>query len=436
KEAINEEKKEKAKTKSKRKSKKKKSEVVEDLLQEAPAEQDNVPEEPTLPEFPEAEPELTDAPELSPEDFFPEPEAPEDFDPDDMIDRLLEAQLEKQIDEAIERQVEKSKQKQIVDRVKAEQTPQEAPRTETRKQAIQAQQAPVRVLAHSWLKELAGKWVEKDGQRVFEREEEQGLPVYQKYYDREGNEVPITSIFQTDDNVHLIINTPLVKVGDKVRLVVDNDFPYSTQAGWTPTDEHNYIINIYLTDSRGRRKGKPIAQLPAADGPTATDGDRELRQLVLKSRGQSFLTEITGKNVGDHVRTTPTNSLIVLEQDYYQDEDGNWIFGKTPYKPIMGYIDVHGTIRFPRASEMNGVNDSIMERLSEVPYFDRSNELYPGVQFIARTTPTGSFRIAQIHARKLNEAEIKWIRENLYELFSTGRTEELREVINLSSRGS
>src|SRR5690606_15148152 len=173
------------------------------------------------------------------------------------------------------------------------------------------------------------------------------------------------------------INTPLVAPGMDVVLKVENDFEYTVTKGFKPKDPKHYVINIYLTDSKGRAKGKPIAQLPSADGPTATDGDRQLRQRVLSAKGMRLKSRIVDKNLGNFTHTELRNSIRVLEVDYHK-EGSEWKFGKTPYKPILGYSDGQGILRFPKVEIMDGVSPGVIREINKLAGVERPKDIAPG----------------------------------------------------------
>src|SRR5690606_14216946 len=183
---------------------------------------------------------------------------------------------------------------------------------------------------------------------------------------------------------------------------------------------------------KGRAKGKPIAQLPSADGPTATDGDRQLRQRVLSAKGMKLKSRIVDKNLGNFTHTELRNSIRVLEVDYYK-EGSEWKFGKTPYKPILGYSDGQGILRFPKVEIMDGVSPGVIREINKLAGVERPKDVAPGSIVVARTNPKGGFRVAQLHPRKINSTEVQWVKNNIVQFLAEGRLPELRQVVNITA---
>lgn len=319
----------------------------------------------------------------------------------------------------------------VIDRLEGEEPNSSTPQNSLDEKTDMEKEKPVsnthQSNAHSWLKEVAGSW--KEGK--FEPEvDANGIPIVQEYTNNDtGEAVPITEVFATDNNGILLVNTPVIGVGTRVVLRVDDDFKYTVTPGFKPTGDHNRFINIYRADKSGKAYGKPIAQLASADGPTATDGDRQLREEVLKTG--RVLTTITDKNLGDFLRSSFMNDIRVLESDYHIDENGDWKLGITPYKPILGFVGTQGTVNFPNMELMQGTNPRVIDEVMKLDKVERPKSIYAGTVVVARTNPKGGYRVAQLHPRKLNSNEIDWLRQNIAEFVRDGRISELREIINI-----
>ena len=121
----------------------------------------------------------------------------------------------------------------------------------------------------------------------------------------------------------------MIQPGMKVTLKVENDFPFTITPGFKPTSQDNFVINAYVEGH-----SKPVFQLPSADNKHLEDNKKGNAKLVEQLRKKVIAagkleTTISDKSFGDVRKSDVSNSLEVLQFDYYQDENNNWKLGKT-----------------------------------------------------------------------------------------------------------
>ena len=102
---------------------------------------------------------------------------------------------------------------------------------ERENQAVESPVTPKSIpdVAKTVLKENEGRWVTNDdGRRVFiEERNSDGTKVPAMYTNQEtGERVPVTEVFETDENNRLLVNTPNVLPGTRVRIVREPNWTY------------------------------------------------------------------------------------------------------------------------------------------------------------------------------------------------------------------
>lgn len=271
------------------------------------------------------------------------------------------------------------------------------------------------------------------------------VPAWLKEVNNDGSKTQYTNnitnqtatadqIFATDKHGNLLGNTPLVAVGQKVTLKVENDFPWVLTPGFKPTSVDNQVINVYVEGVQ-----KPIKQLPSADNPKNT---AEAKSVIKKLRDAviakgTLETTIVGKNIGTQRVAQALNSLEALESDY-TNTNGTWELNHIPHNPVLGVVDFNGNVVVERAAAMQGMDDKFIERLNAVQMKMLSADLrkMAGNAVTFRTSPDGSLRITALDARVLSEAEAKWVTDNIVQLINEDQLERLGEVLHLQVSGT
>lgn len=294
------------------------------------------------------------------------------------------------------------------------------------------------------LKQLAGKWVNGEFEVALD---ENKVPIEQEYFDNQtGKLVPLSEVFDSDSYGNLTINTPNTKEGDEVVLkVVDNGKDkrarFSLTPGFIPTGEHNYVIQVFRVDKAGRAYPKPLTELPSGDSPQGNDPATlsKLRQAVLSSPNGIFSTTISSHSIGNVRIASAPHSLEIFTHDYKFDEDLEvWAYGKLEHKPIIAVSKLNNDIATPNIDRMKGVPNNIKVAIKETEIRDRGGkELHPGMRFVYRTNAQGNQQLVQLEGRKLNEAEITWLKKNMITYFQSGDIGSLEEVLYVrkSSQG-
>lgn len=290
------------------------------------------------------------------------------------------------------------------------------------------------------LKQVAGEWVGTGANRKFEPTlDELGIPVPATYYHTNGNAVTAEDIFETDPNTgRLIFDSPLVKAGDKVLLIVENPdvFPYTLTRGFKPTNRDESVINVYRLKEDGSKMDKPMTQLPT--GTEKGKGGNNLSLLVdLRNKviqeGQ-VITTIVSKNVGDVRRSSVPHTLEILKHDYVEN-NGKFSWKQTPYRPILAIAGEENKLYFGEAYSMSGVDQSIQNKIAKVEEMERSNTLPEGARFVLRTNPVGNLQLVQLEGRLLNVAEKDWLKNNMSDFLENGDLGTLAEVLHVKERG-
>lgn len=281
-----------------------------------------------------------------------------------------------------------------------------------------------RIGVASKIKEYQGK---RDEQGNFIKSEEinpsTGLPNLEVYKNYNTDEVgTIYDVLATDDNGQLIVNTPLLKSGDTIELVVMNGFLWLQGENNTfrPSSADNYIINGYALDEKGERLyDKPVLQLSNSDKfkqDTKEQKDlRQLRSLAISANDQRYKTKISSKSIGALRLTTISKSLDVLEFDYVQSKDKSWNFRKISHAPVLAVINQDGVLQLDAIPAMNGMDNTTKSRLQDslgrIEQQDLDNAR--GGVVVFRTAADGSFRPVVLDSRKLNDQEQGWVKDNL-----------------------
>ncbi len=330
----------------------------------------------------------------------------------------------------------------VVQRLEVEKPGEEVTPIETVTAAQEEQAASIEGLkensAKTVLKEIAGKYETINGKEVFIIEQNPDTtPKRQEYFYAEdtahNNPVAVTKVFDATDETILTVNTPLVSIGDEVIIKIEPNWPF-----WKTTDRESVVMNIYRTDKNGKLIGKPLTQIPSSKNKkTSTEASRRLRNLVNDSGSQIVRTKITYKNFGDLLAlrnedgTRLQNSLAVLESDMVQTENG-WQVAKTPYNPILAYVNSSSLVTTPAVETMQGVDRTVLDRLAKMDPITRA---MPGTAMVLRTTPAGGFGFAQIDPRTVTVEEVGWLKENLATYLFEKRYSDLKTLIDIPSIG-
>lgn len=307
----------------------------------------------------------------------------------------------------------KSQVDELLDRVDIEQKVGKVPAsTEQKDKDAEATESRQRTTVPAWLKE-----VDSNGVTV------------QYTNNITGELATPDKIFATDPQTgQLLANTPIVKVGDKVTLKLENDFPWTLTPGFKPDKEDNFVINVYIEGNN-----KPIKQLPSADNPRLADQKvvKALRDKVIKQG--SLVTTITSKNVGTIRNSSILHSLEVLESDFVGDE-----FKMTEHNPILGFIDFNGNPTVPALGSMRGITDDVVEQVNNTMLVQRSNDLskLKGKVVTFRTSPLGDKRMVGLEPRQLNEQEVAWLTENLPALIKAKDYTTLNSIVHIPQHPS
>ena len=371
--------------------------------------------------------------DIDPDEFDPDSFTPPDeditFDPDKTI---ITEEYGGLTFNQVKRQFGAAEANKLLDRLQAETPTEETSQPEQKKKKTQIKaQSRARELGTVpvWLKVQAGEFKGKEFIPSGET---------QKYYDNINNkEVDVTEVFATDANGHLLIDTPQIKEGDEVILKVVDDgkeleFPYTLTPGFRPDNLDNVVINGYRVDKNGNAYGKPLFQLPSADNRNVPnkEGLATLRGKVINSQSQTFKTKITSKSIGDFRRSSNLKSLEVLGFDYNQNK-GNWTYGKTPHNPILILPKSDGRLVAPNLEAMTGITKEVIESVDSTLELPIPEEYSQGAIFTPRTAPNGSKRLAMLKPRKLNDTEIAWINENLGKKLEEKALAEIDEVLHI-----
>lgn len=241
-----------------------------------------------------------------------------------------------------------------------------------------------------------------------------------------------STVFASTEQGIPLIDTPIVKNGDSVLLVVENNFQWKVQAGYIPdvSNMDRIIVNVYHSDKEGNKLNpKPIAQLDNGDS-TSLDPDQKANNRALRiavdANGGSIVSTIENKVTGI-IRRSPAgklNSLEVLESDWY-----NGKVQKTPYNPIMLTV-IGGKLNFGEIGQLPGELQSellaIQNRMSTVDLQSMS-----GFTATVRRNPVGELQLETLVARTLNEAEAEWVKSALPSAFAADSMKPLLDVINI-----
>lgn len=257
-------------------------------------------------------------------------------------------------------------------------------------------------------------------------------------------------IFAVDSTGNLLINTPVIGVGTKVTLKVENDFAWLVNADFKPTLEDNspnQIINVYVEGVN-----KPVTQLRNADNRYMSSEQKAINMALRQKvyRTGVFETTISSKNIGS-IRKSPTlNSLDILNFDYVQNENGEWSMQPTPwlFPPIViinqnGYVNLNDY----RVGAIPGITDEVMKKMEESIQIaestpDQNDKTINVLQKMAgkpatfRTAPDGTLRLVSLESRPLNNQEIDWVDSNIAELIKTENFERLKEVVSIPQLSS
>jgi len=364
----------------------------------------------------------------TPENFSPEmmEQSPEDITPD-MLEPNPEASLEpsevqktaasfgigNEILSQLEVEKPTPKQKAVTSKAK----------TKERVRNTQLEEST----AKSWLKEYQSH-KDKDGNWVEDRDP-LGFPIEQQYFAADGSLVPAHKIFATDENGVLLINTPQIKVGDKVLLVREDSFPYTITKGFKPTSDLNSVINVYQVDKNGHKIGdKPLFQLDSADSPNLSPAQQasnlRLRQQITVWGPNELVTTIQAKNIGTVKRGTNLQSISVLEHDYMGD---NYV--KLPHGAILGIVDHQGHFTF-KGDNIVSLPKQTQDKLDELMLnYAKDAENLIGSTIVARTAPDGSYRMETLTYRQMTPEETKYVKDNLASSFKSNDFTNLKKVM-------
>ncbi len=303
----------------------------------------------------------------------------------------------------------------IISRLDLEQkVPDNQPPTEQKDKDDRATEETLqRTTVPAWLKEI-----NKDGSKT-------------EYTDnRTGEKITADQVFAIDEQTgQLLANTPKVRIGDKVILRHEDDFPFTLTPGFKPTGRHNSVINVYIEGV-----DKPIKQLPSENNEK-TEGQaviKQLREAVLNNGGY-LQTTIVGKNVGS-IRMSPVaNSIQVLQSDFVEVTPGHWEMQKLEHNPALGFIDFNGNIIIPNLGAMKGMSIKEEDAIKNTKYILRTNDLkqLKGKTVTFRTAPDGTKRIIGLQPRLLNETELGWIYNNLPQYLASKTSNILHPIVHI-----
>lgn len=324
----------------------------------------------------------------------------------------------------------------VLERLQDEKDPKEITPTQSTGKIEKEQSTPVTVIvdkgAKTVLKEIAGKY---DDKGIFIPElNPDTTPKKQSYYYAEdtakSNPVKVENIFDATNGV-LTINTPAVKIGDKVVIKTDAKWPF-----FKTSDPESIVMNVYAVNSEGKTVGKPLTQIPSSKNEkTSTPASNILRRLVNRSQGTPVYTTVTYKNYGDllSLRTEDghrlQNSIEVLESDMIQ-VGNEWKLAKTPYNPILGYVNSSRIVQVPGINLMKGVDKAVLDRVGSMEAITKG---LPGTTMVLRTDPKGSFSFAQIDPRTLVQEEVDWLKANLAPYLADKRYSDLKNIIHIEN---
>lgn len=247
-------------------------------------------------------------------------------------------------------------------------------------------------------------------------------------------------IFATDpDTGLLLVNSPIIKVGQKVTLKIERDFPWMQRKGFVPNDLNNYTVNIYIEGIK-----KPITSLRNVDNKGIKQGspeallNRALREQIAENGG-TLESTITGKNIGAFRTHEGTNSIEVLEYDYVPVGD-TYEFQKLPHEPILGFVDFNGGIHAPAVGSMDGITDEVVDSvhsaIDELAHNPEELKKLKGKTITFRRTGTGELRMTGLEPRKLNQAESDWVTNNIADAIIEDNLDSISEVIYVEKHPS
>lgn len=256
-----------------------------------------------------------------------------------------------------------------------------------------------------------------------------------------GEVATAEQIFAIDSATgHLIVNTPRIQPGLMVTLKLENDFPWTQQAGFKPNSKDNFTINVYIEGVQ-----RPIAQLRNADNKYLKADEKvlnsRLRDLILLSPTKSVQTTIASKNIGTPRTDNVLRSLEILEADFIQGQEGKWQMQNLPHAPIFGMIDHNGGIHTPNIGAMRDItkNPNIENRVEDAIHkYATAADLkkLAGRAITFRTAPDGTLRMIGLEYRNMTDAERGWVRNNLDALINTKNFDALKEMIYIPQHPS
>jgi len=246
-----------------------------------------------------------------------------------------------------------------------------------------------------------------------------------------GKKQKASEVLQTDDNGNLLLDTPLVKIGDTVILRIENN-GFRSNPNFVPKQVGiDDIINVYLADKDGNQVGdKPISQLTSADNPALNKKqekfNKDLRKQILDNGG-TLTTTIVHKTIGDTKTGNKSNPIAVLEWDYYNDQ-----FTKLPFNPLLlisGQIPNLDYKVYPE-NYVKLVNQAV--DLTKT----RPEESMGGIA-ITRMSADGTHRLEYLENRNLNEQEIDHVLTELanFKDFKPETLGALKDVVLITPKG-
>ena len=270
--------------------------------------------------------------------------------------------------------------------------------------------------------------------------DEQGNAIYVKDVDGyteegefylNGKKQKASQVLQTDDSGNLLLDTPLVKIGDTVILKIENN-GFKSNPNFVPKQVGiDDIINVYLADKNGNQVGdRPITQLTSADNTALNKKqekfNKDLRKQILDNGG-TLTTTIVHKTIGDTKTGNKANPIAVLESDYYNDQ-----FTKLPFNPLLlisGQIPNLDYKVYPE-SYVQLVNQAV--DLTKT----RPEESMGGIA-ISRMSADGTHRLEYLENRNLSEQEISYILTQLasFKDFKPETLRSLKDVVLITPKG-
>lgn len=282
-----------------------------------------------------------------------------------------------------------------------------------------------------------------EGRKVFNDFSTNKQFVFEFAYGEDGNKIKnnyngisVDDLFHTTDGI-LTINTPNVKIGDKVAIVKEYGF-----GGYISTDG-DVPLNVYRIEDIQNgfpiEGAKPLTQLPS--DKRAKDNKWEaVTQLRKAVNNSPFSVEaiISNKNQGDinyqfEDGKTRKNSLDTLKTTWIK-EGNKWNIKNSEDTPILGYGTGDGTIVIPNKSNLSEYQ---INRLEDSGYLtdDKGRLVLYGVKEFFRgkhitVVPgvTGDMTAVPLLAKRIEPAKATELFESLDNLLTPNKIETKKKI--------